>query len=52
MKYMCLIFINETQYDRLIEARDLNAAIRVAAKMPCANLGSIEVRPIMEFNGA
>ena len=30
----------------LIEARDLNEAIRVASQMPPARLGSIEVRPI------
>lgn len=30
----------------LIEATDLNEAIRIAAKMPPARLGSIEVRPI------
>jgi hypothetical protein len=34
----------------LIEARDLNEAIRVAAKMPPARLGCIEVRPLREFN--
>jgi hypothetical protein len=33
----------------LIEARDLNDAIQVASKIPSARLGSIEVRPIMEF---
>jgi hypothetical protein len=33
----------------LIEARDLNDAIQVAARIPSARLGSIEVRPIMEF---
>src|SRR5688572_27288667 len=33
----------------LIEARDLNDAIRVASRMPPAHLGCIEVRPIMEF---
>ena len=32
----------------LIEARDLNEAIAVAAKWPSARLGSIEVRPIDE----
>lgn len=32
----------------LINARDLNEAIRVASKMPEARLGSIEVRPIRE----
>ncbi len=32
----------------LIEARDLNDAIRVAAKMPPARLGSIEVRPVRD----
>jgi hypothetical protein len=34
----------------LINARDLNDAIQVASKIPSARLGSIEVRPVMEFN--
>ena len=34
----------------LINARDLNEAIQVASKVPSARLGSVEVRPIMEFN--
>lgn len=34
----------------LINARDLNEAIQVASKIPSARLGSIEVRPIREFN--
>jgi hypothetical protein len=33
----------------LIEARDLNDAIQVAARIPSARLGCVEVRPIMEF---
>jgi hypothetical protein len=33
----------------LIEARDLNDAIQVAAKIPLARGGSIEVRPIKEL---
>lgn len=32
----------------LIEARDLNDAIRVAARIPPARLGSVEVRPVRE----
>lgn len=32
----------------LIEVRDLNEALQVAAKWPSARLGSIEVRPIEE----
>jgi hypothetical protein len=32
----------------LIEARDLNDAIQVAAQWPSARIGSIEVRPIQE----
>ena len=32
----------------LIEARDLNEAIRLAARMPEARLGSIEVRPLKQ----
>jgi hypothetical protein len=34
----------------MIEARDLNDAIKVAAKIPSAKIGSVEVRPIVEFN--
>lgn len=33
----------------LIEARDLNEAINIAAKIPTARNGSIEVRPVMDF---
>ena len=33
----------------MIEARDLNDAIQVAARIPSAKLGSVEVRPIVEF---
>jgi hypothetical protein len=32
----------------VIEARDLNDAIQIAAKIPGARVGSIEVRPIAE----
>ena len=34
----------------LIEAKDLNDAIQVAARIPAVRDGSVEVRPIMEFN--
>jgi hypothetical protein len=34
----------------LIKARDLNDAIQVASKIPSARLGSVEVRPIQEFD--
>ena len=33
----------------MIEARDLNDAIQVASKIPSARLGSIEVRPVVDF---
>ena len=33
----------------LIEARDLNDAIQIAAKIPAAGLGSIEVRPVWDL---
>jgi hypothetical protein len=33
----------------LIEAGDLNEAIRIAAKIPSARFGSIEVRPVWEI---
>ena len=32
----------------LIEARDLNEAIQIAARIPSAKRGSIEVRPVRE----
>ena len=34
----------------LIDARDLNEAIQVAARIPSAKFGSIEVRPIVDFS--
>ncbi|HET7232039.1 MAG TPA: YciI family protein [Longimicrobium sp.] len=34
----------------LVEARDLNEAIQVAARIPSARIGSIEVRPVMDFS--
>jgi hypothetical protein len=34
----------------LIEARDLNEAIQVAARIPPARIGSIEVRPARELD--
>lgn len=33
----------------LIEAKDLNDAIQVGAKIPSARVGSVEVRPIWEM---
>jgi hypothetical protein len=33
----------------LVEARDLNEAIQLAAKIPPARTGSIEVRPVREL---
>jgi len=34
----------------MIDAKDLNDAIQVAAKIPSAKTGSIEVRPVMVFD--
>jgi hypothetical protein len=34
----------------LIEAKDLNDAIQVAARIPGAKQGSVEIRPIMSFD--
>ncbi|HEY8258653.1 MAG TPA: YciI family protein [Gemmatimonadales bacterium] len=34
----------------LIDAKDLNDALQVASRIPSARLGSVEVRPVMEFN--
>jgi hypothetical protein len=34
----------------LINAKDLNDAVQVAAKIPSARLGSVEVRPVMEYD--
>jgi hypothetical protein len=34
----------------LINAKDRNDAVQVASKIPSARLGSVEVRPIMEYN--
>ena len=34
----------------LVEAKDLDEAMALAAKIPSARFGSIEVRPIMKFD--
>jgi hypothetical protein len=34
----------------LIEAKDLNEAIQVAARIPSARIGSIEIRPVVDFS--
>jgi hypothetical protein len=34
----------------LVDARDLNEAIQIAAKIPSARFGSIEVRPVVDFS--
>lgn len=35
----------------LINAKDLDEAIEIAARVPVANMGTIEVRPVMEIGG-
>ena len=34
----------------LVDARDLNEAIQLAAKIPPARVGSVEVRPVRELS--
>jgi len=34
----------------LIEAKDLNEAIQIAAKIPGARYGGVEVRPVIDFS--
>jgi hypothetical protein len=34
----------------VIEARDLNEAVQIAAGIPLAKLGSVEVRPVVDFS--
>jgi hypothetical protein len=34
----------------LIEAKDLDEAVKIAAKIPSARIGSIEVRPVVKFD--
>jgi hypothetical protein len=34
----------------LVEARDLDAALEIAARIPGAKVGSIEVRPILVYS--
>ena len=36
----------------LVEAKDLDEAVKLAARIPSAKTGSIEVRPIQVFTGA
>jgi hypothetical protein len=34
----------------VIEARDLNEAVRIASGIPYATIGSVEVRPLVDFS--
>lgn len=34
----------------VIEARDLNEAIQIGARIPAARWGSVEVRPVVDFS--
>jgi hypothetical protein len=34
----------------MIEAKDLNEAIQIAARIPPARVGSVEVRPVRQLN--
>jgi hypothetical protein len=34
----------------LVDAKDLNDAIQVASRIPSARLGSVEVRPVVDFS--
>jgi hypothetical protein len=33
----------------LIEARDLNEAIRIAGRLPSASIGAVEIRPVIDL---
>ncbi|HUJ10027.1 MAG TPA: YciI family protein [Verrucomicrobiae bacterium] len=35
----------------MVEASDLNEAIKIASKIPAARWGTVEVRPVMEISG-
>jgi len=34
----------------VIDAQDLNEAVRLAGEMPLARIGSVEVRPVVDFS--
>ena len=34
----------------LIDAKDLNEAIQVASRIPSVRIGSVEVRPVVDFS--
>ena len=36
----------------LINAKDLNEAISIASRIPSARLGTVEVRPVVDFSAA
>ena len=36
----------------LVDAKDLNEAIQIAARIPSARFGSVEVRPVVDFSQA
>jgi hypothetical protein len=34
----------------VIDAQDLNEAVRLAGRMPLARIGAVEVRPVVDFS--
>ena len=41
----------QTAGNFLIDARDFNEAINIAARVPGARIGTVEVRPLIEISG-
>ncbi len=35
----------------LIDAKDLNEAVRIATRVPGSRIGTVEVRPLIEITG-
>src|SRR6267378_1585981 len=48
MKYMLLIYNEEKAWPQFIEAKNLDEAIAIAARVPSVSAGTVEVRPLVE----
>jgi hypothetical protein len=49
MRYLVLIYDEQTGF-YLIDAKDLDEALDLGGQCPGAKFGSIEVRPIVDFD--
>ena len=49
MKYLCLVYLEGNRLHAIADAANHDEALQIAARIPPAREGSIEVRPVREM---